>query len=98
MTGEPSVFLRKSFSPTSFSSISWAPGDESGVPQEDLHSAFWKAMMEAGSAGSNPPRAQKDYLVENLNREFERKSRLQRDDALATEFIAALLQMEMLDG
>jgi len=59
--------------------------------------AFIRTILQDTSQGKAAP-AQRDYYVENLNRQFERKSRLQREDVLATEFIAALLQMEMLDG
>jgi len=52
---------------------------------------------DQGMAGKNRPQ-ERNHYADFLNREFERKSRLQRDDMLATEFIAALLQMEMLDG
>ena len=51
---------------------------------------------DQGVAGKKPP--ERNYYADWLNREYERKSRIQRDDALATEFIMALVQMELLDG
>lgn len=51
---------------------------------------------DQGVAGKNKP--ERNYYVEWLNREHERKLRLQRDDALATEFVMMLVQMELLDG
>ena len=51
---------------------------------------------DQGVAGKNKP--ERNHYADWLNREYERKSRIQRDDALATEFIMALVQMELLDG
>jgi energy-coupling factor transporter transmembrane protein EcfT len=36
--------------------------------------------------------------VDRMNREYQRQLRIKRDDMLATEFITALVQMEILDG
>lgn len=64
---------------------------------------------DQGRAGKG---AGKDYAAENLRRQFEQQQkalqekeakeynqkRLQLDDMLATEFIMALVQTELLDG
>ena len=52
---------------------------------------------DQGVAGKNKP-AERNHYADFLNRQFERKSRLQKDDQLACEFIMALVQTELLDG
>lgn len=53
------------------------------------------------TGGPAPARAKgnsyKAYF-DSLNDQYERKLRLERDDMLATEFIMALLNTEILDG
>lgn len=50
-----------------------------------------------GVARKNKP-TERNHYVDFLNRQFERKSRLQKEDQLACEFIMALVQTELLDG
>ena len=52
---------------------------------------------DQGVAGKNKL-PERNWYVERANAEFERKSRLQKDDQLACEFIMTLVQMEFLDG
>ena len=77
--------------------ISW--GDSWGRSWGPLHEVEehlgWDTSQ--GMAGKNKP-AERNYLAENLNREYERKSRIERANKLATEFIMMLVQTEILDG
>jgi hypothetical protein len=45
-----------------------------------------------------PPEPDMRHYVDRMNREFERQSRIKRDDKLAVEFIMTLLQTEILHG
>ena len=83
---------------------SWGPLHEVYDPYDPL-----KDPLAQGRAGKKP---EKDYAAENLRRQFEQQQkalqekeakeynqkRLQLDDMLATEFIMALVQTELLDG
>ena len=50
-----------------------------------------------GMAGKNKP-DERNHYADFLNRQYERKLRVERDNRLATAFIMALLQTEILDG
>jgi hypothetical protein len=88
--------------------VSWLQFDTAAVPVDvkiswlQFDSAAYQpptvryADTDQGMAGKNPP--ERNYYAEWLNREHERKSRLQRDDQLAAEFIMMLVQTELLDG
>lgn len=72
--------------------VSWLQLDTSGFQSgKSLYQD-----TDQGVAGKNKP--ERNHYADWLNREYERKLRIQRDDALATEFIMALVQMELLDG
>lgn len=58
-----------------------------------------KKEQEIIGGGGNKSKGS-DYraYVDSLNRDYERQSRIRKDDQLATEFIMALVQMEILHG
>ena len=77
--------------------ISW--GSSWGSSWGPLHAVEedygWDTSQ--GIAGRNKPE-ERNYIAENLNRQYERKLRIERDNRLATEFIMMLVQTELLDG